>query len=403
MVRDVRLGDRAWATAAVGMPQAARPRARRPRRATAARAPGTAHRSSSEARGASSPGRCRLEGELDDEAGASAPGRARSTPDRRAVGRARPPATVRARCPRPRPGARPGHPGRSARRGGPARTSATPGPWSSTTTRMAVAGKRRPGDTAGWRSTRTRLTPPAYWVAFSTRLAITRSNRRLSTRRRRPSTPGTDVHGEGDRSAHAVLVDRCGGGHGPADQLAGVDLVEGQLGRPGVEPGDLEQVVDHPGEAPEVAVEEVERTLCPRGELVAVALDHRDGGGQGGEGRPQLVAHVGGEPGLPLDAVLEVGGHPVERRGQLLEIGVVAGIDAGVELAVGDGHRGVGQARRAVAAPGSWPSDPRRRPPAWSPGPRRRGRRPVPGGCRPARRGRRPRSRRPGRPGAARR
>ena len=92
-------------------------------------------------------------------------------------------------------------------------------------------------------------------------------------------------------------------------------------------------------------------------ELGPVTLEHRDGGRQGGEGRPQLVAHVGGEPGLAFDAVLEVGGHPVEGRGQLLEVGVVAGVHPGVELAAGDGHGGVGQA-------GEGPERPRAGPPA---------------------------------------
>ncbi len=77
--------------------------------------------------------------------------------------------------------------------------------------------------------------------------------------------------------------DRHSGGDRPAHELAGVDLVERELGRAGVEPRDLEQVVDHPGESLEVAVEQVEGAPGPGGELVAVALEHRHRGGQRGE------------------------------------------------------------------------------------------------------------------------
>ena len=54
----------------------------------------------------------------------------------------------------------------------------------------------------------------------------------------------------------------------------------------------------------EVPVEQVERAPGPGAELGPVALEDPDGGGQGGQGRAQLVADVGGEPGLPLDPVL---------------------------------------------------------------------------------------------------
>jgi hypothetical protein len=68
------------------------------------------------------------------------------------------------------------------------------------------------------------------------------------------------------------------------------------------------------------------------------------------------VTHVGGEPGLTFDAVLQVGRHPVERRGELLEVAVVAGIHPGVELAVGDRHGGIGQSGERAQCPGARPA-----------------------------------------------
>ncbi len=68
------------------------------------------------------------------------------------------------------------------------------------------------------------------------------------------------------------------------------------------------------------------------------------------------MAHVGGEPGLALDPVLQIGRHLVEGGGQLLEIGVVAGLDPGVELAPGDGHRRIGHVAEGPEGPGAGPA-----------------------------------------------
>ena len=56
----------------------------------------------------------------------------------------------------------------------------------------------------------------------------------------------------------------------------------------------------------------------------------------GGQRRAQLVAHVGGEAGLPVDAVLEGVDHLVEGGDQRGEVGIALGVEAGVEGAVGD-------------------------------------------------------------------
>ena len=83
------------------------------------------------------------------------------------------------------------------------------------------------------------------------------------------------------------------------------------------------------------------RARCERGrQLVPVGLEHLDGGGQRGEGGAQLVAHVGVEAGLALDALLELVDHGVEGDGEALEVGVGRlGVEPGVELAAGDGAR----------------------------------------------------------------
>ena len=79
------------------------------------------------------------------------------------------------------------------------------------------------------------------------------------------------------------------------------------------------------------------------GRFVAVGLEHLDGGGQGGEGGAQLVAHVGVEARLALDALLQLVDHGVEREGEALEVGVGRlEVEPGVEVARGDGAGGPG-------------------------------------------------------------
>ncbi len=106
--------------------------------------------------------------------------------------------------------------------------------------------------------------------------------------------------------------------------------------RAGVEPRDLEQVLDEALEPDDVARQEVERRLRPFGELVAAGLHHLDRGRQRHQRRSEFVADVGGEPGVALDALLQRLGHVVERLGEDSEVGVVGGLEAGVEAAAGD-------------------------------------------------------------------
>ena len=211
----------------------------------------------------------RLQRQLDHEP--RPPDRGVLDPDRlrRGGARARPPGTARAPCRRSTPAARRGCPGRSARRGGGGRAGARP----------ARGPPRRPGcsgpgasGSAGYRATTTRVTPPAYSAAFSTRLAITRSKRRLSTRRRRPSTPGSTSTGN------------TTGARWPSSPIGADAPTARRTSSPGstsssessAEPASNREISSRSstirGEPLEVAVEEVEGAPGPRAQLVTVGL-----------------------------------------------------------------------------------------------------------------------------------
>ena len=104
----------------------------------------------------------------------------------------------------------------------------------------------------------------------------------------------------------------------------------------------------------EVVAQELQGALGARREAVTVGLEHLEGGGERGQRGAELVTDVRVEPGLALDALLELVHHGVERVGQPLEVRVGGvGVEAGVELTAGDGPgspRDVGQrAERAHA------------------------------------------------------
>ena len=115
-----------------------------------------------------------------------------------------------------------------------------------------------------------------------------------------------------------------------------------QLGRAGVDAGQLEEVDDHGVEAADLADDDVERLLRAVGKLAAPAVDDLGGGGQGGDGGAQLVAHVGGEAGLALDPGLDGVGHVVERVDEAVEVGVAFEGDSGAQVAGGDLARRIG-------------------------------------------------------------
>ena len=109
----------------------------------------------------------------------------------------------------------------------------------------------------------------------------------------------------------------------------------------GVEPGQLEEIEHHLVEAVDLVDDHVERLLAAVGQLVAPAVEHLDGGRERGDGGAQLVADVGREPRLALDAVLDGVGHVVERADEPVEVRVALGVESGVEAARGELAGGV--------------------------------------------------------------
>ena len=110
----------------------------------------------------------------------------------------------------------------------------------------------------------------------------------------------------------------------------------------GVEPGDLQQVLDQALEPGHVGHQQVEGGDRPLGHLVAARLQHLDRRRQRHQRRAQLVADVAGEAGVVLDPQLQRRRHVVEGGRQLAEVLVVGGLEAGVEAAAGDGLGGLG-------------------------------------------------------------
>jgi hypothetical protein len=149
-----------------------------------------------------------------------------------------------------------------------------------------------------------------------------------------PLGPLGDHHGRGGHAADCS---------GLADELGDEQVVEVESNRTGVEAGDLQQVFHQTLEAGDVGDQQVERGLGPLGHVVAAALHHLDAGSQRHQRGAQLVADVAGEAGIAFHARLQRGGHVVERVGQHAQVGVVGGLEAGVQPAAGDGLGGLGR------------------------------------------------------------
>ena len=146
------------------------------------------------------------------------------------------------------------------------------------------------------------------------------------------------------RSVTVNLVARqAADGDGLTDELGDEQILEMEPDGAGVEPGDLEQVLDQALEPGDVADQQVECSLGPLGHLVATGLHHLDAGGERHQRRPQLVADVAGEPGIAFDAVLQCLGHVVERGREELEVVVVGVLEPGVEPPAGDRLGGLGR------------------------------------------------------------
>ena len=77
------------------------------------------------------------------------------------------------------------------------------------------------------------------------------------------------------------------------------------------------------------------------------------------------MADVGREPAVPVDAVLQVRGHVVERRDEAAQVRVVHLTQAGVEAAAGDGLGGHADVGERPQRPPATPTSRGRRRPGW--------------------------------------
>ncbi len=234
-----------------------------------------------------------------EHASARAPTRARSRRPwpARARGRSR----GRARCPRP---ARAVARGRSARTRAPACSAAIPGPSSSTTRAPA----RRPGSSARGRAY------PAACAAARSRRGCGRSGARAARRRgrRRCRRPPARAGGRLPCARAELLAS-------DSATRARSSGSRSTRSRPGIEPGEVEQLGGELRQAVDLLAHPAEE-LAP-GLLVELLVDEQlEEAAEREERRPQLVRRVRDElaagvlePGEPLT-------HPVERARELAEL-----------------------------------------------------------------------------------
>ena len=123
---------------------------------------------------------------------------------------------------------------------------------------------------------------------------------------------------------------------GLSNELGGEEFLHVEPDGARIEPGDLEEVLDEPLEPHHVARQQVERGLRTLGKFVASRLHHLDRRRERHQRRAQFVAHVGREPRIAFDPLLEGFGHVVERLGEDAQIGIVGRFEARVEATAGD-------------------------------------------------------------------
>ncbi len=143
--------------------------------------------------------------------------------------------------------------------------------------------------------------------------------------------------------------------HGRLDGAAHVVWAELEEHQPGVELGQLEQVLGQPVEPVELDGRGVEELRAGVRVAARGALEQLDERAHRRDRRPELVADVREEvpaavPVAPddLDALLEAARHRVELVGELLELeraGLLLGVDPGPEVALAEPSRRLGQAR----------------------------------------------------------
>ena len=121
-----------------------------------------------------------------------------------------------------------------------------------------------------------------------------------------------DVDGEAHGSAGGHQL-----GNGLVEQLGHVDLGQPERRHAGVDPGQLEEVTDQVAEPAGLAHRRLEVGFVGGYDAVGEVLQDR---GQPGERRTQLVGDRGDQRALLLVDGVELGGHLVERAGQLAHL-----------------------------------------------------------------------------------
>ena len=137
------------------------------------------------------------------------------------------------------------------------------------------------------------------------------------------------MHGQVGRSRpdferHRLGTDR-GLGDGTLEQVGHADRLDGQRRHPGVDAGEVEQVVDQPAEPFGLVEGRLQAGRVRLGDAVDEVLED---GAEGGQRRPQLVGDVGDQvASLAVDGG-EVLGHRVERPSQLADLVAGGGVHA---------------------------------------------------------------------------
>ena len=119
-------------------------------------------------------------------------------------------------------------------------------------------------------------------------------------------------------------------------ELTEPDGLEPQRFGAGLRLAELQQLFDDHPKVTDLGDQEVDRRLEPLREFLAAPLEYVGGRSQRGEWRTQLVAHVGDEPGVAVDAGLERVRHVIERVDDRVEVGVALRRQAGGEVACRD-------------------------------------------------------------------
>ncbi len=120
--------------------------------------------------------------------------------------------------------------------------------------------------------------------------------------------------------------------HAGRHEVGERSLLQLERERAGVDPREHEQVLDEPGEDLRLRPDRGEVLLRPR-EPVLERLDHR---AQRGERRAQVVAGPHHELAARVEQLLQVRGHLVERRTELLQLARPGGGSARAQVAAGE-------------------------------------------------------------------